>query len=128
VLLNFWRITDSDKTPYSDPKAFSMQKVAEISWGALPYYFDITAVLRRVSDGTLWYASDAGCSCPDPFQDKLTWTRLFNLEPLRLRGESYRQPDMRQYRAFLAKVDAAFGDLRAEREVRDEHTGSQEGS
>jgi len=110
--LTFERRSDSDETPYSHPELFGMETVAVIQWGEASYYFDLTAVLRRLSDGTLWYASDSGCSCPSPFEDVFTWERLFNLDPLSPQGKEYKPPDVREYRDFLAKVNEAFAKLR----------------
>lgn len=100
------------ETPYTHPELYGFERVAEIQWGEANYSFDLTCVLRRLSDGTLWYASDAGCSCPCPFENVYEWERLFNLDPLAPPDEDYRQPDLYEYREFLAKVNAAFLRLR----------------
>lgn len=101
------------ETPYNKPELYGLERVAEIQWGEPDYSFDLTCVLRRTSDGTLWYASDSGCSCPSPFEDAYEWDRLFNLEPLAPPAEDYRQPNPQEYRDFLEKVNQAFAELRA---------------
>jgi hypothetical protein len=111
--LTFERATgDYYQTPYSNPALYGMERVDEIQWGTPDYSFDITCVLRRLSDGTLWYASDSGCSCPSPFEDVWEWDRLFNLDPLAPPKEDYRQPELTDYKLFLDNVRAAFEKLK----------------
>ena len=40
-----------------------------IDWSSGSYEFDLTVVLKRESDGQLFYAEDSGCSCPTPFEN-----------------------------------------------------------
>ncbi len=49
------------------PPAPALEFVAELDVGG-PYEFDLVTVWRA-TDGKLWAAHDAGCSCPAPFED-----------------------------------------------------------
>jgi hypothetical protein len=100
-------------TPYNSPEKYGMEHVGTIQWGEEDYSFNLTCVLRRLSDGTLWYAHDSGCSCPEPFEDIFEWERLFNLDPLAPPEERYLQPDLQEYRTFLRAVTDAFNRLKA---------------
>lgn len=54
---------------YYSPEKFGLEIVGTINWVNEPYTFNLTVVWRRPADGQLFYASDAGCSCPSPFED-----------------------------------------------------------
>lgn len=62
--------------PIFDPERDGYAPVGEID-RAGSYEFDIFAVWRKVADGSLWYATDSGCSCPSPFES----TTLADLQP-----------------------------------------------
>jgi hypothetical protein len=65
--------------------AFGLTKVGEWEWSEPDWSFDITAVWRK-SRGKYYYASDAGCSCPTPFEDITSVRDLegpYNKEELR---------------------------------------------
>jgi hypothetical protein len=57
-----------DDNIYYSPEKFGFATVGEIDWSSGYYEFNITLVLRRISDGQLFYANDRGCSCPSPFE------------------------------------------------------------
>lgn len=57
-----------DNNPYYSPENFGLTPVAEMSWHEPCYDFDYT-VAWTSEDGTLYWASDSGCSCPVPFED-----------------------------------------------------------
>lgn len=59
----------SYNNPYSTPEKFGLITVGEIDFSDGCYNYDTTVVLRRVSDGVFFHLSDAGCSCPSPFED-----------------------------------------------------------
>lgn len=40
--------------------------LADIEWTGEPWEFDRTEYLGH--NGTVWFASDSGCSCPEPFE------------------------------------------------------------
>jgi len=67
-----------DNNPYSTPEKYGLISFGDIDFSSGYYEFDITAVLRRVSDGAFFYVSDSGCSCPCPFEN----TKLSDLTPL----------------------------------------------
>jgi hypothetical protein len=52
---------------YYNPKKFGLKIVDFIDVGR-SYEFDITIIFEK-EDGSLWWLSDAGCSCPVPFED-----------------------------------------------------------
>lgn len=43
--------------------------VGDIDEPNMSYEFNILRVYRRKADGKYFYATDAGCSCPCPFED-----------------------------------------------------------
>lgn len=53
---------------YYSPEKFGLEEVGEVERGG-GYDFDTFVVWRDISTGSLWYASDSGCSCPTPFDD-----------------------------------------------------------
>lgn len=53
---------------YYSPEAYGLTVVGEIEMDDGGYGFD-TTVLWRNADGRLFWAHDAGCSCPSPFED-----------------------------------------------------------
>jgi hypothetical protein len=52
---------------YSAPEKFGLTIVAELEKD-LSYSFD-KLVVWRDANGKLYFAGDAGCSCPSPFED-----------------------------------------------------------
>lgn len=64
---------------YYSPEQFDLEVVGEVQ-KVLYYEFDILVVWRD-GRGKLWYAQDAGCSCPAPFEH----TGLGDLSPLTTR-------------------------------------------
>lgn len=66
---------------YYDPEKSGLRIVAEVDKGA-SYEFDKFVVWERLSDGTRWFATDAGDSRPDPFES----LGVGDLEPV---GESF---------------------------------------
>ena len=55
-----------DNNIYYNPKAFGLQIIALMELGG-SYEFD-THVVFANEQGELFYANDAGCSCPTPFE------------------------------------------------------------
>lgn len=77
-----------------------MTKVGEIEWSEPCYSFDTTCVWKD-AEGTLYWASDSGCSCPSPFEDftdlsQLTKGTFWDLEK-ELKGHSYWSDSDREY-------------------------------
>jgi hypothetical protein len=58
---------DSPDVYYQSDK-FDLEIVAEVEWSAPCYDFDLTVVWVD-KEGTYYWASDSGCSCPSPFED-----------------------------------------------------------
>lgn len=52
---------------YYDPEKFGLTPVGEVEWTTPCYDYD-TSVVWRTADGLYRAASDAGCSCPTPFE------------------------------------------------------------
>jgi hypothetical protein len=53
---------------YTHPEAYGLTVVADVE-AAGGYEFDTFAIWRDKA-GTFWWADDAGCSCPVPFDGK----------------------------------------------------------
>lgn len=56
-----------DDNVYYNPEKYGLTIVGEVSWMEPRYDFDFTLVLVD-EEGTLWWARDSGCSCPEPFE------------------------------------------------------------
>lgn len=54
---------------YSNPGKHGLEMVGEVEWDDEAYSFNLTAVWRDPQTGQLYWADDAGCSCPSPFED-----------------------------------------------------------
>lgn len=54
--------------PYYHPENRGLEIVAEIEFTG-DYEFDKIVVWRKLSDNSLVWACDSGCSCPSPFED-----------------------------------------------------------
>lgn len=53
---------------YYNPEKSGLTTVGEIEAGG-GYDFDTFVIFRDNGTGRLWWAEDAGCSCPTPFED-----------------------------------------------------------
>lgn len=62
--------------PYYNPEKFGLTTIGEVQWDDDCYGFDLTVVWKH-EDGSFYWASDSGCSCPSPFED---YTSLESLE------------------------------------------------
>lgn len=63
---------------WSEPEAFGLEIVADFD-GGVAYEFDMVVVWKDRS-GNLYWAADAGCSCPSPFED---YSSIESLTPLK---------------------------------------------
>lgn len=54
-------------TPYTNPEGFDLTYVGAVEWNGNRYEFNLTAVWVD-EEGTYFWASDSGCSCPSPFE------------------------------------------------------------
>jgi hypothetical protein len=93
------------KNPYYNPEKFGLEIIAELN-PHLSYEFDIVVVWKD-KEGNLFWAGDAGCSCPTPFERYTSIETLdkFNYNEI----ESYVKASMygasdSEKRDFLAKV------------------------
>lgn len=99
---------------YSEPVAFGAELVAELDLSEPNWSFDLVCVWRRVSDGALFGAADAGCSCPVPFED---FGRLEDMTPIRgvddvkalIRSAHGDRPTWGDKAAFVRAVKKALG-------------------
>lgn len=66
------------ETPYDKPERYGLEIVYEDEQEG-GYKFDKFVVWRSIN-GSLFYATDSGCSCPSPFEDLDDTTD--NLEPV----------------------------------------------
>lgn len=51
---------------YCHPEDHGLTTIGEVEWSDGNYQFDLTVVWQD-ADGKLYWAEDAGCSCPLPF-------------------------------------------------------------
>lgn len=56
-------------TIYYDPAHFGYELVGMLDQEDMSYEFHMLGLWQRISDGSLWWAEDWGCSCPAPFED-----------------------------------------------------------
>lgn len=56
------------KNPYYNPEDHDLTILGEVEVAGV-YSFDKIVVWRRNSDGSLFWQTDSGCSCPSPFED-----------------------------------------------------------
>ena len=101
--------TNWNANPYYSPQECGLELIADINFTD-NYDFDMIAVWRN-EDGELFWACDAGCSCPCPFEN---YTSLDSLDRLSnweyfektVTGRpNYTRADVG---ALLREVDAAY--------------------
>lgn len=68
-----------DRNPYYNPEKFDLEIVDELDVGE-PYSFDMIVVWRH-KDGTIYWNTDSGCSCPSPFEWVDDISHLETLDP-----------------------------------------------
>lgn len=56
-----------EHNPYYYPERSNLEIFVDIDTAG-SYEFEMLIVWRHLKDGTLWYATDSGCSCPTPFE------------------------------------------------------------
>jgi len=61
-------MTDYDFNIYYNPEKCGLETVATLDED-LSYEFNTLLVVKDKYSGKLFFASDAGCSCPTPFED-----------------------------------------------------------
>ena len=92
------------KNPYYNPELFGLEIVAELN-PFLSYEFDMVVVWKD-KEGNLFWAADAGCSCPTPFEDYTSVELLnkFNYEDIKQAVKERYGPSEAEKRDFLRKV------------------------
>jgi hypothetical protein len=83
---------------YYQPEAFDLKTVGEIEWSNEAYQFDLTVVWLHLPTGRYLVASDAGCSCPSPFE---SFT-----QPVK-EGDLYDTPEALQFALYRELEDRA---------------------
>lgn len=76
-----------EHNPYYSPEKCGLEIFEKLDTAG-SYEFDIICIWRKLDDNTLWWDSDAGCSCPSPFDNGdhghdlklITSDTLFNFE------------------------------------------------
>jgi hypothetical protein len=61
-------VSSGDPNPYYTPEKFGLKVLGEIDWNDEPYQFDMTTVWVKEGTAQFYWADDAGCSCPIPFE------------------------------------------------------------
>ncbi len=56
-----------EENVYYNPENYDLETVGQVNWSEPNYSFDFTVVFRD-SNGMFYWESDAGCSCPSPFE------------------------------------------------------------
>lgn len=70
---------------YNQPDKFGLQVIGTVQWEEDNYSFDLTAVFKD-EHGNLYWADDAGCSCPSPFEDYTSVDKLETGTPEQLQA------------------------------------------
>jgi len=91
--------------PYYGPEKMGLEIVAELN-PAMSYEFDMVLVWKETKSGNLYWAADAGCSCPTPFEDYTSVELLnkFNYEDIKQAVKERYGPSEAEKRDFLRKV------------------------
>jgi len=94
-----------EKNPYYNPEALGLEIVEQLN-PYLSYEFDMVVVWREVESGNLYWAADAGCSCPTPFEDYNSVESLnkFNYEEIASAVKNRYGASDAEKRDFLRKV------------------------
>lgn len=58
-----------DESVYYHPEAFGLRVIGELNDPEADYSFHMFVVWKHEETGKIYYARDAGCSCPSPFED-----------------------------------------------------------
>lgn len=54
---------------YFQPEAFGLRVIGQLNDPEASWSFDDLIVWQHEETGKIYYATDAGCSCPSPFED-----------------------------------------------------------
>lgn len=69
--------------PYSYPEKFDLRIVGEVERDHQPYQYHLFVVWQDLNSSQLYYAVEAGCSCPTPFE----YTRREEMTPIYTYGQ-----------------------------------------
>lgn len=58
----------NDPDLYCQPEKFGLEVVGSLNDPDAYYSYSLLVVWRNVETGQLYWATDAGCSCPSPFE------------------------------------------------------------
>lgn len=93
--------------PYYDPDKFGLTIIGTVEWEPNNYSFNYTCVWEN-ADGDLYYADDAGCSCPAPFEDFDTLDKLTACTAMELAQHLQTQTVQSYYTEHATNSVAAF--------------------
>ena len=71
---------------YHYPEKFGLEIFGSLDDPEANYSFDMFVVWKDTSTGELFFAQDAGCSCPSPFED---YTSRDDLTPIDDGGDQF---------------------------------------
>lgn len=57
-----------EHNPYYSPDLCGLSILYEINTGE-SYEYDMLVIWKKNDDGTIWWDTDSGCSCPSPFDN-----------------------------------------------------------
>ncbi|NUR82197.1 MAG: hypothetical protein HOQ21_17435 [Dermatophilaceae bacterium] len=97
---------------YYDPEKFGLRTVGEAEFSSGDYQFDTTVVWQDTETGAVYFADDAGCSCPSPFEfmGRADITRIERMQDLIDHLEE-RKRESYYYERDSAGIDAECADL-----------------
>jgi len=92
---------------YYSPERLDLEVIGDLEMSEPDYSFDTVVVWRHIPTGDLYWAQDAGCSCPTPFEDynsleQLTKLVSANLDEFAREISRCYQPE--EARSLLRKV------------------------
>lgn len=65
--MNYTDDDDYKLNPYYAPDKLGLEIIDGMDYRNESWQFDLIYVWREIATGKLYYATDSGCSCPDPF-------------------------------------------------------------
>ena len=100
-----------DDDVYYQPEKFGLTPILEINLEDEPYQFHIFAMWRH-EDGTVYWATDSGCSCPSPFEDYKSVNDLNEYDYVAI--EEYLRDSINSYSSTITEdnIDGYLYDVR----------------
>lgn len=65
-----------EANPYYNPEKCGLTKVAELDFSSGAWEFDLSVVWTYGDEKAFYWADDAGCSCPSPFEGVSSFEQL----------------------------------------------------